>query len=184
MSESQNFDSLRASDSSRRASNVARETARRIEHCDPSEAADMLTDTAAGESADVAEILDPGTAGRVLAEMHPQVAATVVARVDASRASMVLGAMNPDDRVDVLQRIPRDPTTRMAVAATNLYPTGEGAGYAGGIISAAIDGIRTADALPRTARNFGALTSLWGPSLAGTDLGGSIQHRGGNQRAV
>jgi uncharacterized FAD-dependent dehydrogenase len=31
-----------------------------------------------------------------------------------------------------------------------LYPAGEGAGYAGGIMSAAIDGIRTAEALTRT----------------------------------
>jgi hypothetical protein len=28
-----------------------------------------------------------------------------------------------------------------------LYPAGEGAGYAGGIISAALDGLRTADAI-------------------------------------
>jgi hypothetical protein len=28
-----------------------------------------------------------------------------------------------------------------------LYPTGEGAGYAGGILSAAIDGIKVAEAL-------------------------------------
>ena len=29
----------------------------------------------------------------------------------------------------------------------NLYPTGEGAGYAGGIMSAAIDGMMSAEAL-------------------------------------
>jgi hypothetical protein len=28
-----------------------------------------------------------------------------------------------------------------------LYPSGEGAGYAGGIVSAAIDGLRIADAI-------------------------------------
>jgi uncharacterized FAD-dependent dehydrogenase len=31
-----------------------------------------------------------------------------------------------------------------------LYPAGEGAGYAGGILSAAIDGIKVAEALART----------------------------------
>jgi uncharacterized FAD-dependent dehydrogenase len=42
-------------------------------------------------------------------------------------------------------RIVRDPATRAAVPG--LYPCGEGAGYAGGIVSAAIDGRRTAAAL-------------------------------------
>jgi uncharacterized FAD-dependent dehydrogenase len=31
-----------------------------------------------------------------------------------------------------------------AVGITNLYPCGEGAGYAGGIMSAAVDGLKTA----------------------------------------
>lgn len=45
-------------------------------------------------------------------------------------------------------RIPRgDDLT--AFAASNLYPCGEGAGYAGGITSAAVDGINTAMALMR-----------------------------------
>jgi uncharacterized FAD-dependent dehydrogenase len=30
---------------------------------------------------------------------------------------------------------------------TNLYPCGEGAGFAGGIISAALDGVRTVKAI-------------------------------------
>ena len=41
-------------------------------------------------------------------------------------------------------RIIRDVITRLATGYTNLYPAGEGAGYAGGITSAAIDGINTA----------------------------------------
>jgi uncharacterized FAD-dependent dehydrogenase len=41
-------------------------------------------------------------------------------------------------------RMPRDPATRLARGFTNLWPVGEGAGYAGGIMSAAIDGARTA----------------------------------------
>lgn len=34
-----------------------------------------------------------------------------------------------------------------SLSVDGLYPAGEGAGYAGGIYSAAIDGIRTAKAL-------------------------------------
>ena len=44
-------------------------------------------------------------------------------------------------------RIPRDPDTLTHITHTSLYPCGEGAGYAGGIVSAAIDGIMTARAL-------------------------------------
>jgi len=44
-------------------------------------------------------------------------------------------------------RIPRDAATRRAEGFTNLFPIGEGAGYAGGIMSAAIDGARSALAL-------------------------------------
>ena len=42
-------------------------------------------------------------------------------------------------------RIPRDPATLMHPQTAGLFPAGEGAGYAGGIISAAIDGERCAD---------------------------------------
>jgi len=44
-------------------------------------------------------------------------------------------------------RILRNNDTRLALGYENLYPAGEGAGYAGGITSAAIDGIRVAIAL-------------------------------------
>ena len=44
-------------------------------------------------------------------------------------------------------RMTRDATTRRALGFANLYPVGEGAGYAGGIMSAAIDGARSALAL-------------------------------------
>jgi uncharacterized FAD-dependent dehydrogenase len=43
-------------------------------------------------------------------------------------------------------RIPRG-TDRQSVNVTGLYPAGEGAGYAGGIMSAGVDGIETAEAL-------------------------------------
>ena len=41
-------------------------------------------------------------------------------------------------------RIPRDKTTLQHPQIKNLYPCGEGAGYAGGIVSAAMDGERVA----------------------------------------
>ena len=42
-------------------------------------------------------------------------------------------------------RIPRDPVTLEHPEVRGLYPCGEGAGYAGGIVSAAMDGVRCAD---------------------------------------
>ena len=43
-------------------------------------------------------------------------------------------------------RIPRDPETFRHVDIEDLYPVGEGAGYAGGIVSSAIDGMKCIDA--------------------------------------
>ena len=44
-------------------------------------------------------------------------------------------------------RIPRDKETYQHPEITGLYPCAEGAGYAGGIVSAAIDGINCANAI-------------------------------------
>lgn len=43
-------------------------------------------------------------------------------------------------------RIPREPTTLQHPAVPGLFPCGEGAGFAGGIVSAALDGMRCAEA--------------------------------------
>ena len=51
----------------------------------------------------------------------------------------------PETRSSSPVRIVRDGTRQSAIRG--LYPTGEGAGYAGGIMSAAIDGILTAEAV-------------------------------------
>jgi uncharacterized FAD-dependent dehydrogenase len=42
-------------------------------------------------------------------------------------------------------RLPRDPETLEHVDIPGLYPCGEGAGYAGGIVSSALDGINCAE---------------------------------------
>jgi uncharacterized FAD-dependent dehydrogenase len=44
-------------------------------------------------------------------------------------------------------RVPRDPASLESPDAAGLYPCGEGAGYAGGIVSAALDGVRIARAI-------------------------------------
>ncbi|HNL39304.1 MAG TPA: FAD-binding protein, partial [Saprospiraceae bacterium] len=49
-----------------------------------------------------------------------------------------------ESRTSAPVRIPRDPDTLMHPDALGLFPCGEGAGYAGGIISAALDGQKVA----------------------------------------
>ena len=49
-------------------------------------------------------------------------------------------------------RIPRDDNLE-ALGISGLYPAGEGAGYAGGIVSAAVDGIRIAEKIIGTYSN-------------------------------
>jgi uncharacterized FAD-dependent dehydrogenase len=53
----------------------------------------------------------------------------------------------PEARGSSPVRLLRDATTRLSPGIDGLYPVGEGAGYAGGIISAAVDGLRTAKAI-------------------------------------
>ncbi|MSR58232.1 MAG: FAD-dependent oxidoreductase [Planctomycetaceae bacterium] len=52
--------------------------------------------------------------------------------------------VGPEMRGSSPVRIDRDKTTRECPGIAGLYPVGEGAGYAGGIISAAVDGLRSA----------------------------------------
>jgi uncharacterized FAD-dependent dehydrogenase len=53
----------------------------------------------------------------------------------------------PESRTSSPVSIPRHPDSLEHIAIKGLYPCGEGAGYAGGIISAAIDGINCVDAI-------------------------------------
>jgi uncharacterized FAD-dependent dehydrogenase len=55
--------------------------------------------------------------------------------------------VGPEARGSSPVRIDRDPETRESPGVAGLYPVGEGAGYAGGIVSAAVDGLRTARAI-------------------------------------
>ena len=44
-------------------------------------------------------------------------------------------------------RIPRDKESYQSLSVEGIYPCGEGAGYAGGIMSSAVDGIKCANRL-------------------------------------
>ncbi|HSO21185.1 MAG TPA: FAD-binding protein [Desulfosarcina sp.] len=59
-------------------------------------------------------------------------------------AALVVGV---ESRTSSPVRIPRNPQTLQHVALRGLFPCGEGAGYAGGIVSCAVDGERIAEAV-------------------------------------
>ena len=61
--------------------------------------------------------------------------------------------VGPESRSSCPVRIVRDPETMESTSSAGLYPMGEGAGYAGGIVSAAIDGLRCAEAFLDRARS-------------------------------
>ena len=61
-----------------------------------------------------------------------------------TREAIVVGV---ETRSSSPVRIVRDPGTLVSPGVAGLYPCGEGAGYAGGIVSAALDGLAVADAV-------------------------------------
>ena len=73
---------------------------------------------------------------------------------DASRARAELDRNRPQEAVKLARSAlgfaPRDPESLASPDLAGLYPCGEGAGYAGGIVSAALDGMRVARAICAT----------------------------------
>ncbi|RUT77818.1 NAD(P)/FAD-dependent oxidoreductase [Ancylomarina longa] len=66
--------------------------------------------------------------------------------------ALILGI---ESRTSSPVRIPRDPDTLQHIRIEGLFPCGEGAGYAGGIVSAAMDGELSAEAVNRYKNQFG-----------------------------
>ncbi len=87
-------------------------------------------------------------------EILPPFATPAIARALADLDIRMKGFAGPDalvtgpeTRASAPIRILRDNVTRESVSTAGLFPIGEGAGYAGGIMSAAADGIATAELL-------------------------------------
>ena len=66
-----------------------------------------------------------------------------------SSEALLLGV---ESRTSSPIRIPRDPDTLSYISIPGLYPCGEGAGYSGGIVSSAVDGLRCASAASQSLR--------------------------------
>ncbi len=89
-------------------------------------------------SAPLHELLPPIVSSR-LQKVFPR----VKMRSYYTNAALLLGV---ESRTSSPIRIPRDPETLEWVSEKGIFPCGEGAGYSGGIVSSAIDGIRCAEA--------------------------------------
>lgn len=68
----------------------------------------------------------------------------------ASSEGIIVGV---ESRSSSPVRIPRNPETLSHIRIENLFPCGEGAGYAGGIVSSAIDGMNCAEAISYRCHN-------------------------------
>ena len=97
----------------------------------------------------------PGTTGADLNQILPKEISAAIAAALKYFSSKVRGFDWPEavltgveTRTSAPVRIVRD-ESRQAIGYRGLYPVGEGAGYAGGIISSALDGWKTAEEIIR-----------------------------------
>jgi len=96
----------------------------------------------------------PGVNLTDLSTALPEYAITAIREALPAFAKQIKGFDLPDGVLTGVEtrtsspiRIKRDDETLQSINTKGLYPTGEGAGYAGGILSAAVDGIRIAEAV-------------------------------------
>jgi uncharacterized FAD-dependent dehydrogenase len=94
----------------------------------------------------------PGLSGADLERVLPSFVTQALREGLREIAARVPGFLDPraqlvatETRTSAPVRILRDPVTLQSPSLRGLYPAGEGAGYAGGIVSAALDGARVAD---------------------------------------
>jgi uncharacterized FAD-dependent dehydrogenase len=96
----------------------------------------------------------PGVHLTDLSTALPEYAITAIREALPAFAKQIKGFDLPDGVLTGVEtrtsspiRIKRDDETLQSINTKGIYPTGEGAGYAGGILSAAVDGIRIAEAV-------------------------------------
>lgn len=115
---------------------------------------DFLRDRESSGFGEVAPTYARGTAFADLREVLPPYVAQTLKSAIVEMDKRLKGFACPDavltgaeTRTSSPVRIERDSETLCSVNVEGLYPCGEGAGYAGGITSSAVDGLRVADAI-------------------------------------
>lgn len=115
---------------------------------------DFLKGRASTQFGEVLPSYKPGVKLTDLAGALPEYAITAIREALPEFGKQILGFDRGDALLTGIEtrtssplRITRDPDTLQSLNTRGLYPAGEGAGYAGGILSAGVDGIRVAEAV-------------------------------------
>jgi len=124
-------------------------------YCAPAQlVGDFLRGQASKALGDVEPSYKPGVQLCDLAEALPEYAITAIREALPAFGREIRGFERLDavltgieSRTSAPLRITRDPQHLQSRNVRGLYPCGEGAGYAGGILSAAVDGIKVAEAV-------------------------------------
>lgn len=114
---------------------------------------------AARPSSALGSVMPSYTPGVTLAELGtslPEYAITAIREALPGFDRTIKGFAMPDALLTGVEtrtsspiRIPRDEYSFESLNTSGLYPAGEGAGFAGGILSAAVDGMKVAEAVAR-----------------------------------
>ena len=117
---------------------------------------DFIKGKASTELGDVEPSYKPGIKLTDLAPSLPDYAIEAIREALPAFGKKIKGFDRPDailtgieTRTSSPVRIKRDHTSFQSLNTEGLYPAGEGAGYAGGILSAGVDGIKVAEALAK-----------------------------------
>ena len=118
---------------------------------------DFLNQTRPNKITGPAPTFLPGTEPYDLNGLYPASVAARLREGFAKFQTRILGCepavlTGPETRTSSPLRILRNPETLQATCGQGLYPCGEGAGYAGGIMSSAVDGLRVAEQILETLR--------------------------------
>jgi hypothetical protein len=117
---------------------------------------DFLANRASGEHGDVIPSYKPGVTYCDLSQSLPTYAIDAIREAIPAFDRKIKGFANNDATLTAVEtrtsspiQITRDKESLQSINTQGLYPAGEGAGYAGGILSAGIDGIKIAEAMAK-----------------------------------
>jgi uncharacterized FAD-dependent dehydrogenase len=127
------------------------------DYCAPGQlVGDFLRGTASTQLGDVTPSYKPGVLLGDLSQALPAYAIQAMREALPAFGRQLPGFDRDDavltgveSRTSSPVRITRDPQSLQSLNVRGLYPCGEGAGYAGGILSAGVDGIKVAEAVAR-----------------------------------
>jgi uncharacterized FAD-dependent dehydrogenase len=121
---------------------------------------DFLANRASTQFGEVVPSYTPGVHLTNLDSVLPEFAISAIREAIPHFAKQIKGFDLPDGLLTGVEtrtsspiRIKRDDDSLQSINTKGLYPTGEGAGYAGGILSAGVDGIKVAEAVALSMTN-------------------------------